>query len=324
MFRMWNTPWLGTRYERLHYLVLTFEEEGIIKTVALTPVPEGADSAAAINRFTGEWHDAVLDSIRVLGLPAPSSPPKDLLLAGVQEKWWKVIGPLLGISLIATLATVLLTERPNAWLLLGSFIPAMIICLLGIGFFRMNTAIQQGRLDSFTGEESPESDVCPVADRRSRPAAAKGISWTAVFSALCSLPTWWIIMGLLFRLHASLGPDGLPPQVFLIGMGELVAACTGVVALSLGARALRNIRISAGQVRGARLAIIGLLALPAGCLVKLGPQLMASAARGFGWQPTAEQGALFVGGTLIGIFILLVGAAWRLRQWVQPAKFGSP
>jgi hypothetical protein len=51
---------------------------------------------------------------------------------------------------------------------------------------------------------------------------------------------------------------------------------------------------------------------------------MASAARGVGWQPTAEQGALFVGATLIGILILLVGAAWRLRQWSQPAKSGSP
>jgi hypothetical protein len=303
---------------------MTFEEDGALKTVALTPVPERADSAATINRCAGEWHGAVLDSIRVLDLPAPSSPPRDLLLAGVQENWWRVIGPLLGVALIATLATVRFTERPNAWLLLSTSLPTMIICLLGIGFFRMNTAIQQGRLGSFAGEEPPESSVCPVADRRSRPAVAKGISWTAVFSALCSLPTWWIIVGSLFRLHASLGPDGLPPQVFLIGMFELITACTGIIALSLGARALREIRVGAGQIRGARLAIIGFLALPAGCLVKLGPQLMASAARGFGWQPTAEQGSLFVGGTLIGIFILLVGAAWRLRRWVQPKKSGSP
>jgi serine/threonine protein kinase len=324
VFRMWNTPWLGTRYERLHYLVITSEEDGILKTVVLTPIPERADCAAAINRCAGEWHDAVLEAIRVLGLPAPSPPPKDLLLAGVQENWWRVMGPLLGVSLIATLATVLFTDSPNPWLLLGSFIPSMIICLLSIGFFRMNSAIQQGRLDSFTGEEPPESSVCPVARRRSRPAADKGISWSAIVSALCSLPTWWIVMGLLVRLHATLGPDGLPPRVFLIGLWELTTACTGVVAFSLGVRALRNIRVSAGEIRGATWAIIGLLALPAGCLVKLGPQLMASAARGVGWQPTAEQGALFVGATLIGILILLVGAAWRLRQWSQPAKSGSP
>jgi hypothetical protein len=74
---------------------------------------------------------------------------------------------LLRVSLVSTLATVLLAERPNAWLPLGSFIPAMIICLVSIGFFRMNTAIKQGRLDAFAGEEPPETSVSPVSDHPS-------------------------------------------------------------------------------------------------------------------------------------------------------------
>jgi hypothetical protein len=86
---------------------------------------------------------------------------------------------------------------------------------------------------------------------------------------------------------------------------------------------LREIRRSAGQRRGARVAIAALLALPAGALIKLGPPLVPSIARTYDWRPIAEQGELLMGATLIGSFILLMWAAWRLRQWAQAGKSGS-
>jgi len=321
MFRMWNTPWLGTRYERLHYLVITYQQDGIPHAVALTPVPVGATSAAIINHLTGKWHDDVLDAIRSLGLPAPSTPPTDCLLTGVQQHWWRAILPLLAVSIVATLATVLFPERPNPWLLLGSFIPAIIVCLLGVGFFKMNTAIRLGRLDSFTGEEPPES-YCGSAAARHSPSS--GTSWKAVASAVCALPSWLIVVGLLTGLHDSLGPDGLPPTGFHIATFELLTLATGgfvgLAALFLGADALREIRKSRGAIRGARLAAAGLLGIPTAMMIKVIPALAASLARSFGWNPSEMTGQVFVGSLLIVILLLTAFAAWRLRRW---ARFGE-
>jgi hypothetical protein len=176
--------------------------------------------------------------------------------------------------------------------------------------------VQGGAADA---SSDPDIGIARPATQPWRPGDG-GLSWNAVAALGCSLLAWWWALGLMFRLQASLGPDGLPPGGFSIGMMELVAGCAGLLGLSLGAQALREIRRSAGRRRGARVAIAALAALPAGALIKLGPPLVTAIARSYDWRPTATEGEMLMGATLIGIFILLTGVAWRLRRWVRPGN----
>jgi hypothetical protein len=143
----------------------------------------------------------------------------------------------------------------------------------------------------------------------------------AVGSAICSIPAWLLVIGVLGRLYDSLGPDGLPPRGFFIGLFELLVLGTGgfvgLAAVYLGMESLQGIRRDAGKLYGVRLAVVGLLGVPTGLLIKFLPPLFASVARSLGWQPSAGQGEFFTGAVLVGILLLTAWAAWALRRWAR-------
>ncbi len=147
------------------------------------------------------------------------------------------------------------------------------------------------------------------------------ISWMAVASAICSIPSWLLVIGLLTGLYDSLGPDGLPPRGWSVSLFELLVLGTGgfvgLAALWLGREAVREIRGSVGRIVGGRLAATGLLGIPTGLLVKILPALLASIARSMGWNPSAEQGQLFTGAVLVGILLLVAWAARAVHRWAQ-------
>lgn len=154
-----------------------------------------------------------------------------------------------------------------------------------------------------------------------QPAGPARVSWLAVGSAICSIPAWVLVLGLLTKLYDSLKSDGLPPSDFTIGIFELLVLGTGgfvgLAALFLGRDALREIRSSTGKRRGARLAAIGLLGIPVGLLIKFLPPLLGSLTRSLGWQPSARQGELCTAAVLVGILLLAARAAWGLRRWAK-------
>jgi hypothetical protein len=127
------------------------------------------------------------------------------------------------------------------------------------------------------------------------------------------------VVGLLTNLHESLGPDGLPPSSFQIASFELLVLGTGgfvgLAALFLGREALREIHQGASRIRGARLAVTGLLGIPVGLSVKFAPWFCASAVRWFGWLPSSGAGEIFTGAVIISIFLLSAWTAWALRRW---------
>jgi len=220
----------------------------------------------------------------------------------------------------------------------GCGLVALLLGALAVAAYRIESSSQglpgsvaAGR-GSTTGREASPTDAAGVTsgdslksattDRPSKPAVPPlRASWRAGLSAFFSIPAWLIVLWILSSLYDSLGPDGLPPAGFTLSLPQLFLLLTGgglgLAAMEMGWQALRSMHQSKGEIRGARLAVTGLLGVPAGLLVKFLPLLCAWAARSSGWRPTEGQGALFTGAILAGIFLLLALSAWRLRRWAQ-------
>jgi len=171
LFRMWNTPWLGVKYARLNYLVIAYAEGERTRTVMLTPVPQGAASAREINAFVAQWHDTVQTAILAQRGVAPEPVERRLTLTGVQGPWLRVILPVL-VCWLAGLAAAFAGERAG----LPVFaVGSGIIAVLGLGYFKMNAALERGNLDAVTSDEPPgELSVNPppaaaVASQSKRP-----------------------------------------------------------------------------------------------------------------------------------------------------------
>lgn len=326
-FQMWTTPWV-MKYGRFNFLSITFGDAGRERTVHLTPVPDGACSTEQANAAVAAWFEAIRATTAALTGATPAASAPAAVTFGAERPWSQKGGPISAGFLICCALFVWQLLRQTSPAVFALVAVAMVLPLLGMlwwchGFLAADRAVKRGLFDKITSDEPP----CPTVDKPSAqasppPARPLRLSWMAVAALGCSLLAWWWALGLMFRLHASLGPDGLPLGGFTIGMMELIVGCAGLVGASLGARALQEIRRSAGQRLGARVAIAALLALPAGVLIKLGPPLVTALARNSDWRPTVEQGELLMGATLIGIFTLLMWATWRLRQWVQPEKCG--
>jgi serine/threonine protein kinase len=152
------------------------------------------------------------------------------------------------------------------------------------------------------------------------------LSWKAVASAVCSIPAWLMATALAANLF-TLGTDNLPEHGFTLGFMTLLVLATGgfvgLAGLALGVQALREVRASGGQLHGARLAVTAVLGIPAGLLIKFLPPSLGRAAWELGWRPSAEAATVFRGILLAGILLLLVGAAWALRQWARHGLVGA-
>jgi serine/threonine protein kinase len=327
----------------LDYLEVTFLEGPDSRTLLFTPTPTGLLPVWETNQVVAEWAAAVQEAVQA----ATGRTIELTRSVAARGRFWKEVWETYGLT--AGLCTwpfvlmpILLEHRaPTQWKdwLLGPLVATVVLgSLLLLRWLMERRALRKGALSEVTAlpvaydKDDPILVRAPGAEPEqhaesarswrsvSRSPAWSSTSWKAVAALVCSLPAWWWVLGLMIRLHMSLGPDGLPPGGFLIGMMELVAVCAGLLGVSLGAQALREIRRSAGRRRGARVAIAALLALPAGALIKFGPPLVTAIARSYDWRPTAGQGESLMGATLIGIFILLMWAAWRLRRWVRAEK----
>ncbi|HOW65379.1 MAG TPA: serine/threonine-protein kinase [Verrucomicrobiota bacterium] len=329
-FQLWTTPWV-MKYARVNFLALTFAAAAQRHTIHLTPMPSTVSATASINAEVALWFERIREAVAFVTGNAPPSSSPEAVSVSAQSGWNRRAMPVL-LAFVASYALLIwrslgLNQRGMDALSAMAMI-AMILLGIGLGwyslgFLRANGALKRGDLDAVTSDEPPQTPTGSGVLHTRTSEGAAGVSWKAVASAVCSIPSWLIVIGLLTKLHDSLGPDGLPPRGFNIGLYELLVLGTGgwvgLGAMALGSQALSEIRASTGRLRGARLAVAGLLGIPTGLVLKFLPPMMASLVHGYGWQPSVRQGEIFTGAVLLGIFTLVVWVAWVLWRWAKGA-----
>ena len=324
-FQMWTTPWV-MKYGRFNFLSITFGAEDQQRTVHLTPVPEGTSSTEQANAAVATWFEAIRKAVADLTGTRPKTSTPAAVTFSAERPWnWKGL-PLFAAFLVSGALLAWRATTPTSGRFIILLFAATLVLLIACvwfchGFLSADRAIKRGEFDKITSEEPPNSTATPVNEPPPTLTGPSRLSWMAVGSAICSLPSWLLVVSLLISLFNSLGPDGLPPKDFTLGLFEMVALGTGgfvgLAALFLGKEALREIRLGAGRMRGARLAVIGVLGIPVGLLVKILPSVLASASRSLGWQPAAAQGEFFIGAVLVGIFLLAAWVALALHRWTR-------
>jgi hypothetical protein len=161
-FQMWTTPWV-MKYERLNFLAVTFAAGSERRTVHLTPVAEGAHSAAQANALVAEWFELIRTATATsTGAVPPASEPAQVTVSA-QPSWNRKGIPLCG-GLLASWALLLwrtTTTTTNAPDLITILLfLAMVLMLIGcgwyaLGFLQANRAIKLGELDAVTCDEPP-------------------------------------------------------------------------------------------------------------------------------------------------------------------------
>ncbi|MBX3747082.1 MAG: serine/threonine protein kinase [Verrucomicrobiae bacterium] len=330
-FQLWSTPWV-MKYGRVSFLSITFGSGPGSRIVHLTPIPPESRSTAVINAEVARWFDAIRAATTALTGRNPSSSDPAAVSVSAQAGWNRRALPLLlafGVSdaLMVWRSLALAHRGPDALFVLacvGMVLFGVASAWYALGFLQANRALHRGDLDAVTSDEPPSAQDVPHERPPGGPPGPVRISWLAISSALCAIPSWLLVLGALGQLHDSLGADGLPPFGFPLSARELLVLGTGgfvgLLALFFGSAALREIRASQGTTLGARLAIIGLLGVPTGLLIRLLPPLLAWAARSFGWEPAPGQGEVFTGAVLIGCVAVVVMAAWTLRRWATGGR----
>ena len=273
-----------------------------------------------------QWFEAIRQAIVARTGQSPQTTNPAALAISAEPNWSRKGWPLFFGSLASLGLTCLAIsqEAAEALTVSLSFITSILwVASLwyAIGFLQANAELRRGDFDGVTSDEPPQL-LAGSDGLQPRPSeGVASVSWKAMASALCSIPSWLIVIGLLTNLYDSLGPDGLPPRGFFLAWFELLVLGTGgfagLAALFLGAEALREIRHSNGAIRGVRLAVTGLLGIPTGMSIKFVPLLAAALARAFGWQPSEIAGQVFMGCVLIGILMLAALAAAALRRWAR-------
>ena len=311
-------------------------QAGQSRTVHLTPTAPGLASTAEINAQVAAWFKTIqAAAIACTGKAPRVSDPADVSVSA-QVAWGRKSWPLFA-AFLATWGLFLWRgpklagPSPDPFTIVV-FVAMLLLLLANLffsaGFLQANSAIKRGNLDAVTSDDPPDSTATQLNEQPPLPTGRARISWLAVGSAVCSIPSWLLVISSLSKLYDSLGPDGLPPKNFTLGLFELLVLGTGgfvgLAALFLGKEALRQIRSGAGGLLGARLAVIGVIGIPTGLLVKFLPFLLAAGSRSFGWQPSSEQGELFVGAVLVGILLLAAWAAQALRRWAKCGTAPGP
>jgi serine/threonine protein kinase len=341
----------------LDYLEVTFWEGPDSRTLLFTPTLSGLGPVWKTNKVVEEWAIAVQEALQAVTGRAMAL---DRSVDSRGRRWtgvWETFGVTTALCTWPFLLMAILLEHraPTQWKdwLLGPMVATVVLAsLLLVRWLLERRALKEGNLGEVTAPPSVRDKGAPTvqADRaqrggdlhpvtidepptaqdapKDRPAAVPSspvrISWLAISSALCAIPSWLLVLGALGQLHDSLGADGLPPVVFPLSAREILVLGTGgfvgLLALFLGSAALREIRASQVTTLGARLAVLGLLGVPTGLLIRLLPPLLAWAVRSFGWKPAPGQGEIFTGAVLIGCFVMAVVAAWTLRRWATGGR----
>jgi predicted Ser/Thr protein kinase len=332
---------LAAKPAPLDYLEVTFLEGPASRTLLFTPTLSGQSPVWETNRVVAEWATAVHEAVQAA---TGRTIELNRCVAARGRYWnevWETYGLTAGLCTWPFLLLPILLEHraPTQWKdwLLGPLVATVVLAsLLLVRWLMERRALQKGNLSEVTAlpvaydkddpillrtpgaePEQPAEIPAMAAAPATTPGGAPRFSWMALASAVCSM----FLIGLLGRLSGSLGPDGLPPREFNLPTFELAMLGTGgflgLGALWFGTAALRAIRASRGRLRGARLAATGLLAIPAGLMVKFLPPWFAFMARAVGWQPSSAQGEFFTASVLVGVLLLSAWGARRLRQWVR-------
>ncbi len=170
---------------------------------------------------------------------------------------------------------------------------------------------------------APRATSGPASDARLAPRTSK----KAMLSALLAVPLWLqaaraTVVGLLSLFHrdAALsaainsGSPGLAAVSF--------AGFAGLLGLLLGVLALSDIRRNQGRLRGAGLALMGILGAPFALAVTLTPALVLTLGAS-GYLP-ASVGRRFYEVAPVWLAGVLVVAVARLKRWAEiPSALGS-
>jgi len=332
--------WLTAKPVPLFYLGITYLDAGGSRTLFFTPTHDARLPVRETNQVVEEWAAAVQAAIQAAtGRAVTLNREKD-----VRRRFGPEV--VQGFGMTVLLCSLLF---PIFWeyrlptrgtdFLVGSLIAA---CLVGslvlVRWLIERRALGRGNLNDLTAQplaydkddpilfgDRAANEIGPARQSAPPPATTPArISWKALASALCSIPSWIIVMSLLNGLYASLGADGLPPNGFSLGVFEALMLATGgfvgLAALSLGLEALREIRRSGGAMWGTRLAAVGILGIPIGILMKALPPISAALARAFGWHPAESEGQLLIASVVIGVLLLAALAAWKIRRSLEKRR----
>lgn len=220
-FQLWTTPWV-MKYGRVNFRSLTFGSGPGSRIVHLTPIPPEGASTTTINAEVARRFDVIRATTAALTGKTPSSSEPAAVSVSAQEGWNRRALPLLlafGVSdaLLVWRSPALAQRGPDVVFVLacvGMLLFGIASAWYALGFLQANRALRRGDLDVVTSDEPPSARHVPNDRPPAGPPSPVRLSWMAIGSALCAIPSWLLVLGALGQLHDSLGADGLPPPGF--------------------------------------------------------------------------------------------------------------
>ena len=222
-FQMWTTPWV-MKYSRINFLSVTYDADGTLRTICLTPTRTGAASAAEIDAEVTEWFGAVSQAVVAATGANPRVSDPQRVTIGAQRSWNYKGLPLFFAPLMAWLVGLLNMRSAEGPTLIPTWasivfpfvilLPLLALCWFSFGFLKANHALKIGDLDAVTSNEPP-GDPGPVpsepfGSRSGRPASKRPFWWTAsawIFLAIGLLAVVDTLAG-LFSVPPNSGPPG--------------------------------------------------------------------------------------------------------------------
>ncbi|HEY5914649.1 MAG TPA: serine/threonine-protein kinase [Verrucomicrobiae bacterium] len=238
-FQMWTTPWV-IKYARIDFLSVSFQQDGKLQTVHLTPVPPEADSASQINLHVGRWFEELQRAIKQRVGTAPHTSDPEWLSVSAEPAWNRKGLPLtFGFALTFLAAWVLL---PQSKIPVAISLPVFVISMLllvGVvwfcaGFLQANRALWRGELDAVTSDEPPTAGSGSAGStipfhRRGRRRGLLNLSTLGIIVACLLVPVgmllWegWLFPSFGERIFGK-RPAAVPPVKLVLDAAPSVSA----------------------------------------------------------------------------------------------------